>query len=90
MTTLRVDIADYDPASGLRFPVVPGAFIEAAQQHPEYVIRANAAGLRLLAFQLLTMAQDGVPAGSHLHFDPDASLEPGSAPFVIERIEPAI
>jgi hypothetical protein len=41
-------------------------------------ISANKAGLVSLARQLLTLAQDNVPSGSHFHFDDYNSLEDGS------------
>ena len=87
MSVLRTEIPDYDPAAGLRWPVVFGGLIEASDQAEEFVIRANPNGLRLMALQLLSMAQDGVPDGTHLHFDPPAQLEDGSRCFVIERIK---
>jgi hypothetical protein len=85
VSVIRIELPDYDPTEGLRWPVVPGVVIGSALDPQEFSIRANPNGLRLLAFQLLALAQDGVPSGSHLHFDPEAQLEPGSSPFVIER-----
>lgn len=90
MSVLQIDLPDYDPGVGLIFPIVPGGLIEAAKQSQEFVIRANPNGLKLIAFQLLTLAQDGVPEGSHLHFDPGAALEDGSSRFVVERLGPGI
>lgn len=49
-------------------------------------IRANPAGLISLARHLLTLAQEGVPAGSHIHLDEYNSLEDGSAELVIARM----
>ena len=84
---VELDIPEYDPEHGLRLPVVFGAVIEAVRQPSELVIRANEAGLRLIAGQLLAMAQNGVPAGTHLHFDAGSGLEDGSAAFIVERTD---
>ncbi|MET8538035.1 hypothetical protein ABZV67_41565 [Streptomyces sp. NPDC005065] len=57
--------------------------------HPEISrwirVEANAAGLRTLAGHLLTLAQDGVPDGSHLHLEDSNGLEDGSVGLVLER-----
>ena len=81
----ELDIPEYDPAEGVRLPIVSGAVIESVVAGGELVIRGNAAGLRLLAGHLLALAQPGVPAGSHVHYDAGGTLEDGSAPFIFER-----
>lgn len=43
----------------------------------ELVIEGNAEGLETLARHLLTLAQPGVPSGSHLHLKDSDRLEPG-------------
>ncbi len=48
------------------------------------VISANREGLLSLAGQLAALARE--PAGSHLHYDTDNSLEDGSAEMIIERV----
>lgn len=52
----------------------------------EIVISANKAGLVSLASHLLTLAQDGVESGNHIHLDDLNSLEDGSVGITIERI----
>lgn len=49
------------------------------------VISANRAGLISLARQLLTLAQEGVPVGHHIHYDDYSSLENGSVELIIEK-----
>ena len=49
------------------------------------VVRGNVAGLRSLARHLLTLAQEDVPSGSHVHLDDIGGLEPGSIELVLER-----
>jgi hypothetical protein len=84
---VEIDIPDYDPMSGLKVPIVFGSSIDLSVSDSEIVIRANANGLRLLAGHMLTLAQDGVPAGTHLHYEPGSPLEDGSDAFVITRID---
>lgn len=50
------------------------------------MVRANPAGLVTLARLLLTLAQDSVSYGSHVHLDFDAGLEEGSSTVVFERV----
>ena len=82
---IEVEVPEYDPTSSFNPPIVLGGVVEASKQGSEFVIRANANGLKLLAGHLLALAQDGVPAGTHLHYDPGMTLEDGSEAFVIER-----
>ena len=59
-------------------------------QHTEYgetVIRANRNGLITLAKILLTLAQENVPAGSHVHLDEDNFLEDDSSELVCVRCD---
>jgi hypothetical protein len=51
----------------------------------DVLLRANPAGLVSLAKQLLTLAQQGVPAGSHIHYDAGEELEDDSVPLILER-----
>jgi hypothetical protein len=54
----------------------------------EVVIEGDAAGLRALARQLLTLAQPGVPSGSHLHLEPGTGLDAGAS-LILERADDA-
>ena len=51
----------------------------------EIIIKANCAGLTSLAKHFLTLAQDGVPSGSHIHLDEYNSLEEKSIDLIVER-----
>lgn len=51
----------------------------------EVYIKANRAGLVSLARHLLTLAQEEVPNGCHIHLDENNSLEEDSVDLVIER-----
>lgn len=57
----------------------------ASVQENSVLIRADAAGLTILARYLLTLAQEGVAAGNHVHLDEFAVLDPGSAELILER-----
>ena len=50
------------------------------------VISANKDGLISLAKQMLAMADDSVPAGTHIHYDEESSLEDGSTEIILEKI----
>ncbi|MET8810291.1 hypothetical protein [Streptomyces sp. NPDC004546] len=63
------------------------ARIEVRNLGREIVIEANAAGLKTLAGHLLTLAQDGIPDGAHLHLEEENGLEEGSASLVLERCD---
>ncbi|MFI6941942.1 hypothetical protein ACIBI4_21945 [Streptomyces sp. NPDC050418] len=63
------------------------ARIEVRNLGSTVVVEANAAGLRTLAGHLLTLANDGVPDGSHLHLEDGNGLVEGSAELVLERCD---
>jgi hypothetical protein len=50
----------------------------------EVVIEGDTAGLENLARQLLTLAQPGVPSGSHPHLEPGIGLEEGAS-LILDR-----
>ncbi|WBQ04094.1 Imm32 family immunity protein [Kribbella sp. CA-293567] len=58
--------------------------IEAEVLGSEIRLTANRAGLISLARQLLTLAQDGVPSGHHLHLTADQEIE-GPFDLILER-----
>ncbi len=79
-----IEVCDYDNCIELDYE--PDAIIES--KHNEYgetVIRANRNGLIALAKTLLTLAQDNVPSGSHVHFDEYNFLEDGSSELILVR-----
>jgi hypothetical protein len=81
---LKVNIPEYS-GSGLRSEWEDGFEIAVKCDRENIVILANKAGLLSLAKQLLTLAQDNVPPGFHLHFDTYNSLEEGSTELIIEK-----
>lgn len=82
-----VDVPEYDPERGLITEWEEQANIQIRIGDTGVIIQANAAGLRTLAQHFLVLAQDGLPAGAHLHLDDFAGLLPNSVELLIERIE---
>ena len=80
-----VSIGSYDPTAGLHLEWSDGFEIEVQVHSGEVLIRANKAGLVSLAQHLLTLAEDAVPAGTHVHLDASRELEDTSCDLVIER-----
>ena len=80
-----VRIGSYNPATGLHLEWSHGFQIEVQVHSGEVLIRANMAGLTSLAQHLLTLAEDAVPVGTHIHLDASRDLEGTSADLVIER-----
>lgn len=62
-----------------------GYIIKVENLEDEFAIIANKEGLISLANHCLNLAQEGIPNGSHIHFDDGNSLKEGSFPLIIER-----
>lgn len=81
-------VAPYDPSRGLISEWNEGTVLRVElldSPEPTAVISGNRLGLQSLARHLLTLSQQGVPAGSHLDFDSYCGwLEDGSAAIRIE------
>jgi hypothetical protein len=82
-----VQIGSYNPDRGLRLEWSLGFEIEVQAHQGEVVIKANKAGLVSLAQHMLTLAEDPMPNGTHIHLDPARELEDASLDLVIERTE---
>jgi hypothetical protein len=81
----RISIGSYNLESGLRLEWVHGFEIDVEIHLGEVVIKANKAGLTSLAQHLLTLAENDVPIGTHVHLDASRELEEGSLDLIIER-----
>lgn len=80
-----MSIGEYSEKSGLSLEWVPGFFIQVrVDDASEVVLTANREGLVSLAQHLLTLAEDAVPAGVHIHLSPYDALSAPSAELVIE------
>jgi hypothetical protein len=81
---IKLTILEYSD-QGLQLEWEEGFEIKTAIINGDIVISANKAGLISLARHMLTLAQDVVPVGHHLHFDEFNCLEEDSAELIIER-----
>jgi hypothetical protein len=82
---LVLEIPEYEEREGIKIHWEYGFEIFTSGSDNEISILANKAGLTSLAIQLLTLAQDNVPTGSHIHYDKHNSLESGSKEFIIGK-----
>ena len=60
-----------------------GSEIRVSMGNDGVVLSANREGLLSLAGQLAALAEE--TPGSHIHYDADNSLEPGSAEMIVEK-----
>ncbi|MFG2334632.1 hypothetical protein ACGFMM_34205 [Streptomyces sp. NPDC048604] len=80
-----IEVPEYLPdGRGLRFAWDDGFEIEVVAGSAEVLIRANPAGLTSLARHLLTLAQDGVRPGAHLHLTADQEID-STVDLILER-----
>lgn len=82
---IEIEIIPYNSEKGIEFNWEYGFEINTSFDK-EILISANKAGLISLARHLLTLAQDSVPSGTHIHFDDLNSLEDGSIGLIIEKL----
>lgn len=80
-----VDIPEIQPGNGLRFVWDEGFEIEVTVNSRELSIKANRPGLTSLARHLLTLAQEGVREGAHIHLTADQEID-SDVDLIIERI----
>ncbi|WP_078889836.1 Imm32 family immunity protein [Streptomyces sp. NRRL S-1813] len=83
---LVISVPDYRVGEGLQFSWDDGFEIELEVGSTEVVLKANRAGLTSLARHLLTLAQQGVHEGSHIHLTADQEIE-SQIDLVLERVE---
>jgi hypothetical protein len=80
---ITISVHEYVVSQGIRLSWEPGSRMETHSLAGEVIIKANRAGLILLANHLLTLAQENDPAGDHLHFDDSNALEQGSCSLIV-------
>ena len=81
---ITLELPDYD---GRATDVIweEDASVRLDAGHGEVVLSANRAGLTALAKQMLYLADESLPAGSHVHYD-DLLLDEGSnRALIIEK-----
>lgn len=81
----EVEIIQYDANKGIQFNWEENFVIEVKKEDSEIIISANNEGLISLARHLLTLAQNEVPVGAHIHLDEYNSLEEGSVDLIFEK-----
>jgi hypothetical protein len=82
--TVSMDVPEYNRQSGLHFEWDDGFMIGLEVQGSEVRLTANREGLRSLARHLLTLAQDDVPSGHHMHLTAGQEVE-GVVDLILER-----
>lgn len=83
---IKIDIPEYKPHNGIQIIWQDGFHISVKLDESSVIIAANKAGLISLATHFLTMAQDNVNPGTHIHYDEYNALEKDSTQFIIEKV----
>ena len=86
MKKINIEIPEYDSQKGVQYSWENSFKIQTDLGDAAIVIKANKAGLKSLAYQLLTLAEIPNDKQVHLHYDEINSLEKGSIELIIERI----
>ena len=84
---ITLKLPDYTSEMGLRTQWQEGFSIATSGTTDCFILKANKAGLVSLAQHLLTLAQDDVPVGCHIHYDESNSLEDESIELVIQKTD---
>ncbi|MBD5523586.1 MAG: hypothetical protein HDR04_04050 [Lachnospiraceae bacterium] len=82
---VEIELEDYSKEEGLKLKWEKGFNIKVEREGDEVLISANKAGLISLANHLLTLSQDEVLEGTHIHLDKYNSLEEDSLDVIIEK-----
>ncbi|NJP65700.1 Imm32 family immunity protein [Streptomyces spiramenti] len=80
-----ISTPDYRPDEGLRFSWDEGFEIFVSATQSEVLIRANRAGLTSLARHLMTLAQEEVTNGTHVHLTADQEIE-SEVDLILEKM----
>ena len=87
MAEWKLEVPAYGPDENLTFAWDDGFQILLDRSNLEVTIRANTAGLVSLARHCLTLAQEQVPPGSHIHLTDSVELEAGSGDLIIDKLQ---
>lgn len=82
-----IEVPDYQPGRGVRFVWEEGFEISVEVYSTEVSIKANRAGLISLARHLLTLAQEEVQGGAHVHLTANQEIE-SDVDLILERMIP--
>lgn len=84
---LEVSIHKYNPHQGLEIEWGESNILKAELSNAQVKISGNKDGLVDLALHLLTLAQDEVPGGYHIHYDKWNRLDNASTvEIVIQKL----
>ena len=82
-----IEYQEYIAEKGIKLSWESNHVIKCTIENNSIIISANKQGLLSLANHLITLAQDAIPAGNHLHFDEYNSLENGSKEVIVCKVE---
>ena len=82
---ITVEIPEYKPEVGFRFLWEDNFEISTHTETNAVLISANKEGLISMARHLLSLAQENIPSGYHIHLDEYNSLNDGSIELIVVR-----
>ena len=82
---VTINVPEYDKWQGILVSWVDGHEIEVTLDNNEVGIWANKEGLISLATQMLTLAQDEIPLGRHIHLGSNSGLDKNSLDLTIGK-----
>ncbi|MDE7332777.1 MAG: hypothetical protein K2O16_11205 [Lachnospiraceae bacterium] len=83
---VELELEGYSKEKGMQLKWENGFSIKVEKDNDSVLILANKAGLISLANHLLTLAQDEIEDGVHIHLDEFNSLEDASVDLIIEKM----
>jgi hypothetical protein len=83
---IEIEVPNYSSEYGIQLNWDQDFSIRVTVSGDDVIIQANQAGLCTLARHLLTLAQQQVPVGHHVHYDAASSLEDESSGLVVVKI----
>jgi hypothetical protein len=84
---IEMEVFDYSKVHVLKIDWENDYKIAVSYEEDSVVITANPDGLKTLARHFLTLAQEDVPSGWHLHYNDYSGLEKDSIGLIIVRDE---
>lgn len=82
-----IQVPEYDVAEGIEFEWDDDSRVEIRMSGQDVTVYANTPGLISLARHLLTLAQQDVPSGRHIHLSSWSGLAEGSAELTWQKTD---
>lgn len=76
---------DYSPETGILLEWEDNFELKVTIENGCVLFVGNKAGLITFAKHIVSLAQDPVPDGTHIHYDEHNSLEEGSIELILQR-----